>query len=809
MLHAPAQAQSITAESGSNGTGTVVDLNGNQFDISGGRRSQGNLFHSFEQFGLNQNQIANFLSQPNIQNILGRVVGGNPSVINGLIQVTVPGGVGNPNLFLMNPAGIIFGANSSLNVPASFTATTATGIGFGSNWFNASGANNYQTFVGNPNGFAFTTSQPGAIVNAGNLSVTSGNLTLLGGTVASTGQVNAPGGQITVAAVPDASVVRISQVGELLNLEVKPLTSADTQPENWTLPIKSLPELLTGGAGGSATGLNVNRNGQVELTGSGIKVENGDVVAKAMTAQAARFSANHNLTLVGSQLQTTGDMQLLAQDTVQVQDTQAQLFMAQAGGNLYIQGNKSIYISAPDNPERRFQSSGDLSLVSNGNISTNAHFASGGNFSILKPSGEPGNINSSEALKVEATGSINAGNITARNSVTLSSTAGDVIVGTIDAGAGGIDITAAGLFQARSYLIVSGIDGSPRTNGELRSFLEAKGIAFDPDTSVSIRSDLGNGSTELPISIIARPSSPTSSVPAGYINAPITIRYGGASRTLIDQTFPIRSTFNSYADSTSGRILVQGGDGAFNVGPTVTGKLVPDTYEKFVTTDSNGNFVSVNPNTFTLNVTPLYRNSGINKAVFPPNTSTANSSGTAGAILVGYGENTSFYGSTQNRTFGPVAVVPVPIPTPAPVPIPTPAPAPIPTPAPAPIPTPAPVPIPTPAPVPIPTPAPAPIPAPAPVPIPTPSQPDNPPPTDKPLQAAKPPTEQELKAQTNDSTSLSTFNSTGGILNVSLVGAPDTCHATGMRINSNGTIELTGACVPRENEQPKKPSDSP
>jgi large exoprotein involved in heme utilization and adhesion len=91
-LHAPAQAQSITAESGSNGTGTVVNLNGNQFDISGGRRSQGNLFHSFEQFGLNQNQIANFLSQPNIENILGRVVGGNPSVINGLIQVTVPEG---------------------------------------------------------------------------------------------------------------------------------------------------------------------------------------------------------------------------------------------------------------------------------------------------------------------------------------------------------------------------------------------------------------------------------------------------------------------------------------------------------------------------------------------------------------------------------------------------------------------------------------------------------------------------------------------------------------------------------------------
>lgn len=73
----------------------MIPFNGNQFDISGGRRSQDNLFHSFEQFGLNQNQIANFLSQPNIQNILGRVVGGNHSVINELILVTIRGGVMN------------------------------------------------------------------------------------------------------------------------------------------------------------------------------------------------------------------------------------------------------------------------------------------------------------------------------------------------------------------------------------------------------------------------------------------------------------------------------------------------------------------------------------------------------------------------------------------------------------------------------------------------------------------------------------------------------------------------------------------
>ena len=67
------------------GTNTIVTPAGNRFDIGGGTLSGdlANLFHSFEQFGLNQGQIANFLANPQLQNILGRVVGNNPSVING------------------------------------------------------------------------------------------------------------------------------------------------------------------------------------------------------------------------------------------------------------------------------------------------------------------------------------------------------------------------------------------------------------------------------------------------------------------------------------------------------------------------------------------------------------------------------------------------------------------------------------------------------------------------------------------------------------------------------------------------------
>jgi filamentous hemagglutinin family protein len=80
-----------------------------------------NCWQRVQTFRLNL-QTANFTAAPNIQNILGRVVGGEASVINGILTVT---GGANPNLYLMNPAGIIFGSGASLSVPGSFTATTA------------------------------------------------------------------------------------------------------------------------------------------------------------------------------------------------------------------------------------------------------------------------------------------------------------------------------------------------------------------------------------------------------------------------------------------------------------------------------------------------------------------------------------------------------------------------------------------------------------------------------------------------------------------------------------------------------------
>ncbi|MEQ9552151.1 MAG: CHAT domain-containing protein [Coleofasciculus sp. G3-WIS-01] len=268
-------AEPITAAP--DGTGTVITPQGNQFNISGGSLdvNEANLFHSFQEFGLDAGQIANFLANPHLRNILGRVVGENPSLINGLIQVTG----GTPNLYLMNPAGIVFGINAQLNVPADFIATTATGIGFGDNlWFNALGDNNYSQLIGDPNQFAFDLSQSGTIVNAGNLAVFPGqSLTLLGGTVINTGELTAPGGQITIAAVEGSNRVRISQSGQLLSLEI----TAPRNQDGVLLPITPLDvaELLTGSADKVETGVDVTPSGEMQLTDSQITLPNETGVA--------------------------------------------------------------------------------------------------------------------------------------------------------------------------------------------------------------------------------------------------------------------------------------------------------------------------------------------------------------------------------------------------------------------------------------------------------------------------------------------------------------------------------------------------
>lgn len=132
VLHATAtHAQTaITPTPGAGALGTVVNQVGNTVGITGGTRAGSNLFHSFGLFSVGTGDIANFSNTtgPGVANILGRVTGGQVSAIQGTIQTTnFPGA----NLFLLNPAGWVFGPGAALNVSGSFHVSTADYIRFG------------------------------------------------------------------------------------------------------------------------------------------------------------------------------------------------------------------------------------------------------------------------------------------------------------------------------------------------------------------------------------------------------------------------------------------------------------------------------------------------------------------------------------------------------------------------------------------------------------------------------------------------------------------------------------------------------
>ncbi|WP_335213810.1 S-layer family protein [Nostoc sp.] len=111
-------------------TNTIVNQSGNNFTILNGIEKGNNLFHSFSNFSVPTGAWARFdlINTPNITTIFSRVTGGNVSNIDGLIQTL---NTNNPvSLFLMNPAGIIFGKNAQLNIGGSFIGTTANSIKF-------------------------------------------------------------------------------------------------------------------------------------------------------------------------------------------------------------------------------------------------------------------------------------------------------------------------------------------------------------------------------------------------------------------------------------------------------------------------------------------------------------------------------------------------------------------------------------------------------------------------------------------------------------------------------------------------------
>jgi filamentous hemagglutinin family protein len=272
-----------------NSLSTVVNpaLNpsgGTTYTITGGtqRGTNGsNLFYSFGLFGLSgatgAKDVANFCNatacgaaQPlsGVANILGRVTDGQPSNIQGTIQTT---GFGTANLWLINPAGWIFGPTATLSVGGSFRASTAGSVKFPDGIFAATDSPlAVNGFTTDPTAFGFLNGNPAAIrVDAGaSLAVPStSTLSLIGGD------------GTTIAGLPASPALRTLRAPSG-HIQIASVASAGDVAVNPTLDVSSIPTL-----------------GLVNLRGAFIDVSGnaGDVVIRGgrlVLTDSTRIQAN-------------------------------------------------------------------------------------------------------------------------------------------------------------------------------------------------------------------------------------------------------------------------------------------------------------------------------------------------------------------------------------------------------------------------------------------------------------------------------------------------------------------------------------
>ena len=218
--------------------------------VTGGTRPGGgaNLFHSFGQFNIGAGDLATFQNGISFNtngtalpaglptsNILARITGtnGNNPTLSSIYGTLQTSGFGNANLFLMNPAGFLFGPNATVNVGGMVSFSSADYLKFGDGKFFTAlpGSSDALLSTMPVAAYGFLGSNPGAITIQGSqLSVTPGqSLSLIGGSITiqsgtldsgkvQAAQLSAPGGQINLASVASPGEILAGNMAQAPNI---------------------------------------------------------------------------------------------------------------------------------------------------------------------------------------------------------------------------------------------------------------------------------------------------------------------------------------------------------------------------------------------------------------------------------------------------------------------------------------------------------------------------------------------------------------------------------------------------------------
>ncbi len=189
-------------------------LSGPNYQINAdmGKQTGSNLFHSFGKFNIDTGESATFNGPNTVSNIIGRVTGGSESLIDGRIQSTIQ----NADLFLINPSGMIFGPNASLNIDGSFHVGTADYLSLGDGGrFDAVQPEKSVLTTSPPSAFGFLSDHPEKLTVEGFLSVPAGqDLSLVGGDVEVTsGFLSAGSGTVNISSAASPGQAPITGSG--------------------------------------------------------------------------------------------------------------------------------------------------------------------------------------------------------------------------------------------------------------------------------------------------------------------------------------------------------------------------------------------------------------------------------------------------------------------------------------------------------------------------------------------------------------------------------------------------------------------
>ncbi|MEH1911478.1 MAG: S-layer family protein [Nostoc sp.] len=297
--------------------------------IDGGAVRGTNLFHSFEQFSVSAGRTAYFNNARDIQNIISRVTGNSISNIDGILRANSAA-----NLFLINPNGIVFGSNASLNIGGSFVGSTASSLNFadGTKFSATSPQTTPLLTVSVPIGLQFGTTaapirnqsqaQPDGAVNifgqGVGLQIPQGKtLALIGGDITlDGGNITAKDGSVELGSVADNSLVSLSPTNQ-----------------GWAFGYEGVPnfqniELIKSSQISSTIDTHGDSGGKIQMQGRNI-----------------RIAGSYLILVYPLQDQSGGNVTLNASDSVVVeQDAQlfTQSFSTGGSGNINITTKKLV-----------------------------------------------------------------------------------------------------------------------------------------------------------------------------------------------------------------------------------------------------------------------------------------------------------------------------------------------------------------------------------------------------------------------------------------------------------------------------------